>query len=67
MVVASPVEGTAESFDLKLPLKSYEMLGYKALNLLRHCFSFLPKFRLVKPPPERLNGVSVLVRSCNDE
>ena len=27
------MEGTAESFYLKLPLKSYEVLGYKALNL----------------------------------
>jgi glycosyltransferase involved in cell wall biosynthesis len=56
-----------ESFDLGLPLRPYEMVGYKAVNVLRYCLSFLPKFGLVKPPPGKPNGVSVLVRSCNDE
>ncbi|MEM2294507.1 MAG: hypothetical protein QXX41_14645 [Nitrososphaerota archaeon] len=61
------MENVAEGFDLRLPLRSYEVVGYKAINVLRYCLSFLPKIGIVKPPPERPNGISALVRSCNDE
>ncbi|MBS7270656.1 MAG: hypothetical protein KIH10_17695, partial [Candidatus Freyarchaeota archaeon] len=56
-----------DGFEVKLPLKAYEVVGYKAVNFLRYCCSFLPKIGVVEPPPERPNGITVLVRSCNDE
>jgi hypothetical protein len=57
----------AEVHDLKLPLKTYEAVVHKIVDCARYCFSFLPKIGVVKPPPERPNGVSVIFRSCNDE
>ncbi|MEM3551307.1 MAG: glycosyltransferase family 2 protein [Candidatus Bathyarchaeia archaeon] len=53
--------------DLKLPLKTYEVLTHKIIDFTRHCFSSLPKIGIVKPMPERPNGLSVIFRSCNDE
>jgi len=40
---------------------------YRATGWARWCFSYLPCIGLVKRPPRRPNGVSVIVRSCNDE
>ena len=54
--------------SLIFPFKSsYERIGWKAMNTARYCFSYLPKVGLVKPPPNRPNGISAVVRSCNDE
>ncbi|MEM3789386.1 MAG: hypothetical protein QXN95_05930, partial [Candidatus Bathyarchaeia archaeon] len=56
-----------DDFDLKLPLKPYEAVVHRGVDFVRYCFSFLPKIGVVKPPPKRPNGVSVIFRSCNDE
>jgi len=56
-----------ENYDVKLPLKSYEKIGHKAIDLVRYCLSFLPKIGLIDPPSQKPNGISVIVRSCNDE
>ncbi|MDW8022448.1 MAG: hypothetical protein RMJ15_01695 [Nitrososphaerota archaeon] len=56
-----------EGFNLRIPLKPYEAVVHKAADFARYCFSFLPKIGVVKPPPEKPNGVSVIFRSCNDE
>ncbi|MGQ9507618.1 MAG: hypothetical protein ACUVTB_07195 [Candidatus Bathycorpusculaceae bacterium] len=58
---------TAQGYAVKLPLKSYEVIAYKTADFVRYCLSYLPKIGFVKPPPERPNGISVMVRSCNDE
>ena len=46
---------------------SYERIGCNAMNLLCYCFSYLPKVGLIESPPNRPNGISAIVRSCNDE
>jgi len=40
---------------------------HEAVGGVRRLCSYLPYFGLIKLPPKRPDGVSVLVRSCNDE